>query len=131
MVTLDESLSIYGRLRPLASILWHRIRAEVFRSPGIESIHNTQYHRNTVCIRKSVFLLRTGGKLHDESAGELAHTLTADLLCLLKPSEVHAVTVSFTVMEERLKLVKMITTTLIHGLTHAKVGLVRITYLYD
>ncbi|KAL5106555.1 Huntingtin [Taenia crassiceps] len=127
---LDELLMNYGRLKALPLILWHQIRIEVFHEPSKPNLYIAPYHRNSVCLRKTVFLLNFRNK-RGESTGVLNFLLTADLLALLKASEVHGMIASIRDVKQRLVLLKEVFSTLITGVNDAKTPTEAVTLLED
>ncbi|VDM23732.1 unnamed protein product [Hydatigera taeniaeformis] len=120
---LDEMLMIYGRLKPLLLILWKQIRIEIFHCYGEYNLHVAPYHRNSVCLRKTAFLLNFRSKL-GETMNDHTFSLAPDLLCLLKASEVHEMITSIEDVKQRLVLLKEVLSALITGVNNAKVGTV-------
>lgn len=122
MKHLDELLMTYGRLKVLPLILWHQIRIKVFHNFSGDNLRIAPYHRNSVCLRKTVFLLNFRGE-RDQSTSDLNFSLAADLLGLLKASEVHGMIASVRDVKQRLVLLKEVFSALITGVNDAKVGL--------
>ncbi|VDK22231.1 unnamed protein product [Taenia asiatica] len=130
MKHLDELLMIYGRLKALPLILWHQIRIEIFHNFSGNSLRIAPYHRNSVCLRKTVFLLNFRSK-RDESTGDLNFSLAADLLGLLKASELHEMVASIRDVKQRFVLLKEVFSTLITGVNDAKTPTEAVTLLED
>ncbi|CDS43612.1 huntingtin [Echinococcus multilocularis] len=127
---LDELLMIYGRLKPLPLILWHQIRIELFRNLSRNDLHTAPYHRNSVCFRRTVFLLNFRSK-QDEPTDDLNFSPAADLLSLLKTSEVHGMIASVKDVEKRSVLLKEVLSTLITGVNDAKTPTEAVALLED
>nr|CDS34166.1 huntingtin [Hymenolepis microstoma] len=104
---LDAIFSTYGRFKPLVAILWYQLRAEIFQTPIENHIQLTPYHRNSVCVRKVTFLLRSRIKKDG-----FTHLLSdIDLLDLMKSSELTSLILSIGDTKQRLELLKQIIST--------------------